>query len=464
LPLEHIPLNPHRLDAARIIRLGAVHRFFQSGFTGVWGLEVFKSANDMWKSFAFFLAGGCLLFPYSAHAWGGAGHQLIAAEAYRQLSPELKAETFAVLQSHPDFAQWTNAYHPNPSFDLAAYVFMRCSTWPDEIRGSGGQYDHPEWHFIDYPLRPPNFVFEPDARPTNNVLFGIAESKKALSNTNAEPEVRAAMLSYLIHLVGDEHQPLHCESFFDATYTNGDRGGNDVYVMPDKMGVRLHGIWDGLLGTAMSPRLQWNYATELLAKYPRTSLPELTAHTTPKEWSLESRELAIDAGYLRGKLKGGTNQDTAPALPADYLKNAKTVAEKQGALAGYRLADEIRTCLKCAGPVPLLPENTFTAAQTHLPEKIGTALAGNYYDETMVVTGKVVAVSERPNITILDVDQTYPNSFFTVVVFAENAGKFGDLQKLTNKSVEISGTITEYRNKPEIILESPAQIKVVDGK
>jgi len=75
-----------------------------------------------------------------------------------------------------------------------------------------------------------------------------------------------------------------------------------------------------------------------------------------------------------------------------------------------------------------------------------------------------VAVSERPNITILDVDQTYPNSFFTVVVFAENAGKFGDLQKLTNKSVEISGTITEYRNKPEIILESPAQIKVVDGK
>ena len=179
---------------------------------------------------------------------------------------------------------------------------------------------------------------------------------------------------------------------------------------------------------------------------------------------MESRELAIDKGYLRGKLKGGTNPDAAPALPADYLKNAKAVAEKQGALAGYRLADVIRTCLKCAGPVPLLPENTFTAAQTHLPEKIGTALAGKYYDETMVVTGKVVAVSQRPTITILDLDQSYPNSYFTAVVFRVNAGKFGDLQKLIDQNVEISGTITEYRNKPEIILESAAQIKVVNGK
>jgi hypothetical protein len=74
-----------------------------------------------------FLAVWSLLIPTCAFAWGGAGHQLIAAEAYRELSPELKAETFAVLQAHPDFAKWTNSYRPNANFDLAAYVFMRSS-------------------------------------------------------------------------------------------------------------------------------------------------------------------------------------------------------------------------------------------------------------------------------------------------------------------------------------------------
>jgi hypothetical protein len=83
---------------------------------------------------------------------------VIAAEAYRELAPELKAQAFDVLKAHPDFSKWTNAYHPNPNFDLATYVFMRSSTWPDEIRRKGNKYDHPNWHFIDihsdHPISP----------------------------------------------------------------------------------------------------------------------------------------------------------------------------------------------------------------------------------------------------------------------------------------------------------------------
>src|SRR5690349_11040178 len=112
---------------------------------------------------------GLALLQSNALAWGDAGHLTVAAEAYRQLSPELKAQTFEVLKSHPDFAKWSKAYRPNPTIDLAAYVFMRSSTWPDEIRRSGNQYDHPNWHFIDYPLRPPNFPMESDDKPDDNV-------------------------------------------------------------------------------------------------------------------------------------------------------------------------------------------------------------------------------------------------------------------------------------------------------
>ena len=413
---------------------------------------------------ALFLALSFLLLPNFALAWSGPGHLAIAAEAYRELSPELKAEAFDVLKAHPDFVKWEKAYHPNPNLDLAAYVFLRSSTWPDEIRRSGSKYDHPNWHFIDYPLKPPAFPLEPGPKPTDDVLFGVAQCEKTLSDTNADPELRAVYLSYLIHLVGDMHQPLHCVSLFTAAFPNGDRGGNDFYVKPAQRGVRLHGIWDDLLGSSPNPRIQWNYGIEIDAKYPRASLPELITHPSPKEWSLESREVAIETGYLRGALQGSTNADTAPALPADYTKAAKAVAERQAALAGYRLADEIQKYLKCVSVVPLLPENTNNASQTVMPKKIGMAQAKNYYDETMVVTGKVVQVTVRPNVAFLNLDQPSPNSPFMAVIFEENMSQFGDLQKLKNQNVEISGAITEYHDKPEIVLESASQVKVVDGK
>jgi hypothetical protein len=421
-----------------------------------------------------------LLLPRCAMAWGAAGHAVIAAEAYRKLSPEFKAEVIEVLKAHPDYAKWQSAYRTNASFDVFAYVFMRSSTWPDEIRRRGNKYDHPDWHYIDYPLRPPGFAFEPAPKPQDDVLYGVARCEKTLSDTKADPELRAASLSFLIHLVGDMHQPLHCASLFTADYPNGDKGGNDFYVMPaqrsnwdysvktgpaltGQKAVRLHGIWDGLLGSSANPRTQWNYATEIDAKYSRASLPELATHANPKEWSLESREMAIDKAYLRGELKGSTNQTDAPSLPPDYTKQAKAVAEKQAALAGYRLADEITKYLKCADAVPLLPIAALDAAPASLPKRISAAEAKNYYDETMVVAGKVAQVSVRPNMAFINLDQPFPNSPFAAVIFQENLSLFPDLQKLNNQNVEITGTITEYRGKPEIILESTNQVKVIGG-
>jgi hypothetical protein len=70
----------------------------------------------MRKILAPFLAACCLFIPHFAMAWGGAGHQVIAAEAYRDLSPELKAEVFAALRAHPDFAKWEKACHSNAAF------------------------------------------------------------------------------------------------------------------------------------------------------------------------------------------------------------------------------------------------------------------------------------------------------------------------------------------------------------
>ena len=145
------------------------------------------------------------------------------------------------------------------------------------------------------------------------------------------------------------------------------------------------------------------------------------------------------------------------------LFRSKAVAEKQAALAGYRLADEIQKYLKCAGTVPLLTVATVAATPPAQPKRIAAAQATNYYDEDVVVTGKVAQVSVRANMAFINLDQPYPNSPLEAVIFEENLSLFGDLQKFNGQQVEITGIVTEYRGKPEIKLESTNQLKVVGG-
>ena len=288
-----------------------------------------------------------LLADATAQAWSGAGHQVIAAEAYRELAPSLQKKVVQLLEAHPQYARWKESLRGDSGDPEAGMeIFMRASTWPDEIRRRQSQYNHPRWHYIDYPLRPPKFPLEPDASPDDDVVYAIQQCEKTLSSRKASPEERAVFLSWLIHLVGDLHQPLHCASLFDSAHPNGDKGGNDFFIKPAEEGISLHSFWDGLLGTSGKPQSRLNYAIAIQSEHPRKRLKELKKARTPKDWSLESRSLAIESAYLHGKLKGGLSREEAPDLPPGYTKVAKIVAERQAALAGYRLADEIQKWVK----------------------------------------------------------------------------------------------------------------------
>jgi hypothetical protein len=288
-----------------------------------------------------------LLLPMASLAWSGAGHQVIAAEAFCELPSSLQKKLGQVLQAHPQYESWNDSLSQDAgSLDKRLELVMRASTWADEIRRRDNPYNRPKWHYIDYPLRPPKFPLLPEGAPNDNILSGIEQCERVLSDRKASPEQKAVHLAWLIHLIGDLHQPLHCASFFAAVYPDGDKGGNGFFVKPAGRGVTLHHLWDGLLGTSGKPQSRLNYAIELQAEHPRRSLKELRKARTPKEWSLEGRSVALGKAYLRGNLKGGTSQDTAPELPGGYTKAAKATAERQAALAGYRLADEIQTWLR----------------------------------------------------------------------------------------------------------------------
>jgi hypothetical protein len=280
-------------------------------------------------------------------AWSSAGHEAIAALAWRDLPAKTKSKVFDVLKAHPDFEKWRTSFEPDSGrVDLPAFVFMRASTWPDTIRRRENKYDHPEWHYVDWPLHPPSFELGSEPEPTNNVLFGIAQSERVLADPQSSPEERAAHLSWLLHLCGDIAQPMHCASFFDDIWPNGDKGGNDCYVKPASRGIRLHSLWDGLLGTSGRAQQHMDEAVRISSEHSRRSLRELKKHKAPKDWSLEGRTLAIDKVYLRGELRRARNADNAPSLADGYTRTAKSIAEEQAAKAGYRLADEIKKLTK----------------------------------------------------------------------------------------------------------------------
>ena len=280
-----------------------------------------------------------------AWAWGPAGHMAVAIIAYQQMPPELQQRCVAILQAHPNIEKWKEKSVGDPPALAAMYTFAKASTWPDEIRRGNSPYDHPGWHYVDYPLEPPNYPLVAGLAPEDNILFGINQSEKTLQDTSATPEQQAAALSWLIHLVGDIHQPLHAAELVTPTYPlpEGDRGGNKFYVSVGGNDINLHAFWDRLPGQFFSPPFAADAAGKLEAQFPRASLAELAKPSDPTAWSLESRELAIDKAYLRGKLIGSPDSKVQPPpLPPDYLKESKEVADRRVALAGYRLADLLK--------------------------------------------------------------------------------------------------------------------------
>jgi hypothetical protein len=157
-----------------------------------------------------------------AHAWSGPGHAAIAAMAYRQLPAESRQRFTDILRNHPSFAFWKQDFdqgHFPAKLDLGMYLFIRASTWPDEIRHTTNPFNHPNWHFIDYPLQQTDFSTGPEPTPDDDILFGIKESQRVIQDASATPEARAAHLSWLIHLAGDIQQPLHCVSLSTTPLT-----------------------------------------------------------------------------------------------------------------------------------------------------------------------------------------------------------------------------------------------------
>src|ERR1051325_4737614 len=170
-------------------------------------------------------------------AWNRAGHMTIAAMAYdkvHSLAPATVTRVIAILQQHPQYeSRWKPQLSGMSQQDQERFLFMLAARWPDDIRGDAA-FDHPKWHYIDYPYKPPGkpaSVLAP-APEAENMAVAFKNNVQIVQSA-APDDQKAVALCWIFHLMGDSPQPLHAVSLFTKHFPDGDRGGNLIFVKAD---------------------------------------------------------------------------------------------------------------------------------------------------------------------------------------------------------------------------------------
>jgi hypothetical protein len=344
---------------------------------------------------SFFLSLCLILTPATAQAWNARGHMTVAGVAWQFMTPRAQQRAIQLLRRNPDYRLWVERLSPAERDRIA---FMEASTWPDDLRGricghrgappppdciTDDRYDpaDPEaglntgyldhrlrryWHFRDIGFSTDGTTVRPAFRV--DAQTQIEFFTRSLTESGLSEEAKSFNLTWLLHLVGDVHQPLHASERFSADTPRGDGGGNGVIICrpppaycetdPNKRPDSLHGLWDDAIGTGDSPRsartkadaliAQLNLAESFRSRRLNLSASDLLRHfgqwsvdAPQTEWLTESSGLAQRFAYADpiGSGKG-------PYFPtAEYRAHAGSIAEYRIAIAGLRLADLLNRAL-----------------------------------------------------------------------------------------------------------------------
>jgi hypothetical protein len=244
-----------------------------------------------------------------AGAWGWEGHIIVGRIAEQHLTDKAKAGIIQLLG-------------PDRKIEDTSVA-----TWPDNIRR-----DRPEtgpWHYVDIPFEASSYDASRDCQTGQCVVAQLEHFAAVLADTNATTVSRAEALRFVVHFVGDMHQPLHC------TERNHDKGGNLVKItfLSENQPGNLHSTWDSLLireYLAGGDVLQ--YADQLNSRITPQQAKDWAGGSVA-DWAWESHQQAVARTYA-----GVPIQDTPVNLDAKYVSANREVVETQLMRAGIRLS------------------------------------------------------------------------------------------------------------------------------
>jgi hypothetical protein len=272
------------------------------------------------------LAALAALICSQARAWGDLGHEVTALIAYRHLSPSARTALDAMLASDSDA--------------LTAGDFASRATWADKYRNV--HRDTAAWHFVDIEIDQPDledacFGF-PSLLPRQLASQGpaqdcvvnkIDEFAAELKNPATPAAERILALKFLIHLLGDLHQPLHVAEHHD-------RGGNCISLSaPVAAQNNLHAYWDVSVVNALGQSAA-QIADQLDA---RLSAEDIKAWTqgSPRSWAMDTFAIGRRDAYALASTPT-CSQGGSVALTPAYQHQAEKDAVTQLQKAALRLA------------------------------------------------------------------------------------------------------------------------------
>ncbi|HLA73286.1 MAG TPA: S1/P1 nuclease [Steroidobacteraceae bacterium] len=269
----------------------------------------------MSRSFFFSVASLLLLANAPSWAWGELGHRLVGELAQRQLTPEANARVHELLRTEP--------------VPTLAGVAM----WADQLRASDPERFKATaaWHYVNIHDTSCRFVGSRDC-PDGACVLGAIDAQSRLLGDPAQPvEVRRDALKFIVHFVGDVHQPVHSSN-------RPDKGGNEFQISlrtdipPEEyarerykngiMSTNLHAVWDYYV--LASAKLTLGDYADRLAAASRSATPQ----SSPAEWARDSCEL-IDRRAL---------YPHSHKMNAKYLNAMRPLAEQRVGQAADRLA------------------------------------------------------------------------------------------------------------------------------
>jgi hypothetical protein len=257
--------------------------------------------------------------PLDALAWGAQGHRLVARIAETELTPQTKAEVDRLLAGEPE-----------PSLSAIA-------AWADELRANDPDLGRRSaaWHYVNLGEDGCHYTPAKHCKNGNCVIEALKAQSAILADRSKPLAERRQALKFVVHLVGDIHQPMH------AGYAN-DKGGNNFQVQYNGRGTNLHSLWDS--GMFYDQRLNDDaYLQRLLAQPQPAHESRINLQRDIAGWAESSCQVAIRPGVYPAKR----------TLDAGYADVYRPIAEARLRLAGERLATLLNQLL--GGRMPASP-------------------------------------------------------------------------------------------------------------
>lgn len=355
-------------------------------------------------------------------AWGDRGHRVVALIAQKHLS---------------------GAVAINVNRCLNGERIEEASTWPDEHH----TYETEEWHYINLPAGLSREQFEKSVRSSkNNVYTALLQMQLILQSTTSTADQKKNALRFLIHLVGDAHQPMHVSR-------SEDKGGNAIPVNFEGHSTNLHTLWDSRLINK-----EGLSESQMLAQYDMSTAAEIKQwqQDDPVQWLWESYQLSAELySIARSRHTAGN----------DYYRKYIAVIHKRVNQAGIRLAAQLNRLFdpRFAGKntnspkLPVVSTEPERPAQPDKPVRVALQDIGRYTNKIVTVSGKVYSTKQAGSLLLANLGAPYPHQLLVLAikkkVRSQVPVKAGDM-------VTATGKLILFKGDAEIVIEEAKQLSV----